>query len=57
MVLTGIYIFTNSIHSFVNLIDMSSMFSLESKKPSQSNRLISEIRFIKSACLYNHTSR
>jgi hypothetical protein len=27
------------------------------KKPSQSNRRISELRFIKSACLYNHTSR
>ena len=57
MILTGIYIFTNSINLFVNLIDISSMFSLESKKPSQSNRRISELRFIKSACLYNHTSR
>jgi hypothetical protein len=46
MILTGIYIFTNSINLFVNLIDISSMFSLESKKPSQSNRRISELRFI-----------
>jgi hypothetical protein len=43
----------HSINLFVNLIDISSMFSLESKKPSQSNRRISELRFIKYACLYN----
>jgi hypothetical protein len=57
MVLTGIYICANLIKLFVNLIDISSMFSLESKKPSQSNRRTSELRFIKSACWYNHTSR
>jgi hypothetical protein len=33
MILTGIYILTNSINLFVNLIDISSMFSPESKKP------------------------
>jgi hypothetical protein len=36
MILAGIYIFANSINLFVNLIDISSMFSLESKNPSQS---------------------
>jgi hypothetical protein len=29
------------------------MFSLESKKPSQSNRRISELRFIKSPIIYS----